>query len=257
MERLLTRARSGRSSVLVVLGETGMGKTALLDYSVRSAKDLKVVRAVGVESEMELPTMEYLVIMTTHVPDGTAQETVDDIRSREAEHSRAIAAEGHLLRLWRPPLQPGEWRTLGLFAADDSSQLEKVLSSMPLRVWRTDEVIPLSPHPNDPRNQAREGTPEYLTTFTIIVPEGTSSQDVDDTEGREAVRAHELDEQGHLLRLWKLPAKEGRSRTLGLWRAQDAAEMKMILESLPLNVWMTVETTPLARHPSDPGAPDT
>jgi muconolactone delta-isomerase len=46
--------------------------------------------------------------------------------------------------------QPGEWRTLGLFAADDGGQLEEVLVSMPLRVWRTDEVTPLSPHPNDP-----------------------------------------------------------------------------------------------------------
>jgi muconolactone delta-isomerase len=98
--------------------------------------------------------MEYLVTMTTHVPDGTPQEAVDDIRAREAAHSRELAARGHLLRLWRPPLQPGEWRTLGLFAADDDAQLEAVLASMPLRVWRTDEVTPLSPHPSDPARQA-------------------------------------------------------------------------------------------------------
>jgi muconolactone delta-isomerase len=47
-------------------------------------------------------------------------------------------------------VQPGEWRTLGLFAAEDGDQLEAVLASMPLRVWRTDEVVPLSPHPSDP-----------------------------------------------------------------------------------------------------------
>jgi muconolactone D-isomerase len=94
--------------------------------------------------------MEYLVSMTTHVPDGTPAEEIEDMRAREAARSRELAAQGHLLRLWRPPLQPGEWRTLGLFAADDASQLEKVLSSMPLRVWRTDEVTPLSPHPSDP-----------------------------------------------------------------------------------------------------------
>lgn len=94
--------------------------------------------------------MEYLVSMTTHVPDGTSDETVEEIRAREAARSHQLAADGHLLRLWRPPLQPGEWRTLGLFDAADSSQLEEVLASMPLRVWRIDEVTPLSPHPNDP-----------------------------------------------------------------------------------------------------------
>ena len=107
--------------------------------------------------------MEYLVTMTTHVPDGTSDAAVQDMRTREAARSRELAAQGHLLRLWRPPLQPGEWRTLGLFAADDGAQLEKVLASMPLRIWRTDEVTPLSPHPNDPARQAEQrasSTPE-------------------------------------------------------------------------------------------------
>ena len=94
--------------------------------------------------------MEYLVTMTTHVPDGTSDAAVQDIRAREAAHSKELAAQGHLLRLWRPPLQPGVWRTLGLFAAADDGQLEEVLASMPLRVWRTDEVTPLSPHPSEP-----------------------------------------------------------------------------------------------------------
>src|SRR6476661_6231609 len=94
--------------------------------------------------------MEYLVTMTTRVPDGTPDDVVDAVRAREAARSRELAAEGHLLRLWRPPLQPGEWRTLGLFAADDEVMLEQILASMPLRVWRTDAVTPLSPHPNDP-----------------------------------------------------------------------------------------------------------
>ena len=94
--------------------------------------------------------MEFLVTMTTHVPDGTPTEAVDEVRAREAAHSRELASQGHLLRLWRLPLQPGEWRTLGLFAAADEHQLKEVLASMPLRVWRTDEVTPLSPHPNDP-----------------------------------------------------------------------------------------------------------
>jgi muconolactone delta-isomerase len=196
--------------------------------------------------------MEFLVTMTTHVPGGTPEETVDDVRAREAAHSRDLAAEGHLLRLWRPPLQPGEWRSLGLFAADDAGRLEEVLASMPLRVWRTDEVTPLSPHPNDPPPAARAGGngTEFMTTFTLSVPEGTQARAVDDARAREAERTRELAGQGHLLRLWTLP---GDGRALGLWRAGDAAGMQAIVESLPLDAWLTVETTPLTRHPSDPG----
>ena len=43
--------------------------------------------------------MEYLVTMTTHVPDGTTDQAVDDVRAREAAHSRDLATEGQLLRL--------------------------------------------------------------------------------------------------------------------------------------------------------------
>jgi muconolactone D-isomerase len=94
--------------------------------------------------------VDYLVTMTTLVPDGTSADSIDQMRRREAARARELAATGHLLRLWRPPLQPGEWRTLGLFAASDDDELEKMLASMPLRAWRHDEVTPLSPHPNDP-----------------------------------------------------------------------------------------------------------
>ena len=59
--------------------------------------------------------MEYLVTMTTHVLDGTPDQAVDDVRAREAARSRDLAAAGHLVR-----------------------------------VWRTDEVTALAPHPNDP-----------------------------------------------------------------------------------------------------------
>jgi DNA-binding CsgD family transcriptional regulator len=46
--------RSGRSEVLVLLGEAGIGKTALLHYLRDSAADCTVLSAVGVESDMEL-----------------------------------------------------------------------------------------------------------------------------------------------------------------------------------------------------------
>jgi muconolactone D-isomerase len=103
--------------------------------------------------------MEYLVTMTTNVPAGTSDDEVNDIRTREAARSSELAKQGHLLRLWRPPLQPGEWRTIGLFTAADRTELDAVLASMPLHVWRTDDVTPLSPHPNDPAGASTPTTP--------------------------------------------------------------------------------------------------
>jgi muconolactone delta-isomerase len=94
--------------------------------------------------------MEFLVDMVTTVPDGTTDTEVDAVRAREAAHSRELAAQGHLLRLWRPPAEPGQWRTWGLFQAEDATELESVLSSMPLRIWRHDTVTPLTAHPSDP-----------------------------------------------------------------------------------------------------------
>ncbi len=51
---LLEAVRSGQSRVLVVSGEAGVGKTALLDSAISSASGFRVMRTVGIESEMEL-----------------------------------------------------------------------------------------------------------------------------------------------------------------------------------------------------------
>jgi len=55
LDGLIADARGGRSRVLVVRGEPGIGKTALLGYAADTAADFQVARAEGVESEMELP----------------------------------------------------------------------------------------------------------------------------------------------------------------------------------------------------------
>src|SRR5215831_9275567 len=54
LDELASAIRRGQSRSLVLRGEPGIGKTALLEYLIAEASDLTVVRAVGVESEMEL-----------------------------------------------------------------------------------------------------------------------------------------------------------------------------------------------------------
>jgi muconolactone delta-isomerase len=196
--------------------------------------------------------MEYLVTMTTLVPDGTTDQIVEEIRSRETVRSRELAAEGHLLRLWRPPLRSGEWRTLGLFSAADAVELEDVLASMPLRVWRSDEVVALSEHPNDPPPSGDVHAMEFLATFEVTYPDSAGEQEIADMKAREAERTRELAEEGHLVRLWTLPSTAESWRAMGLWRAEDADELQVALKSLPMAPWMTTETTPLTEHPNDP-----
>jgi len=53
--RLLDTARGGDGGVLVIHGEPGVGKTALLEWTVKEARQMRVLRTVGVEGEMEFP----------------------------------------------------------------------------------------------------------------------------------------------------------------------------------------------------------
>ena len=55
LDRLVTTVRAGESAVLVVRGEAGVGKSALLAYLIERASGCRIARAAGVESEMELP----------------------------------------------------------------------------------------------------------------------------------------------------------------------------------------------------------
>ena len=55
LDRLLERVRGGESAALVIRGEAGVGKTAMLRYAARQASGFRVAQVGGVESEMELP----------------------------------------------------------------------------------------------------------------------------------------------------------------------------------------------------------
>jgi muconolactone D-isomerase len=91
---------------------------------------------------------EFLVEITTAVPEGTSQDEVDQRRAAEADRARELVGTGNLARLWRPV---GESRSIGVWRAADEDELhEKVLGTLPLRPWMTLTVTALESHPNDP-----------------------------------------------------------------------------------------------------------
>lgn len=91
---------------------------------------------------------EFLVEITTTIPDGTDQAEVAQRRAAEAVRAKELAATGHLFRLWRPV---GEKRSIGVWRADDEADLRaNVLGTLPLHGWMSFIITALEPHPNDP-----------------------------------------------------------------------------------------------------------
>ena len=93
---------------------------------------------------------------------------------------------------------------------------------------------------------------EFLVEFEIKIPAGTAESEVKDREDAEAEAAGKLVEEGHLVRVWKLPVESGETPVLGLYRADSETELDGLLRALPLYEWMRVSVTPLAPHPNDP-----
>jgi muconolactone delta-isomerase len=93
---------------------------------------------------------------------------------------------------------------------------------------------------------------EFLVEFEINVPEGTPESEVKDREQAEAVAAAKLVDDGHLVRLWKLPVTYGDPKVLGLYRARGETELDALLAALPFAEWMRVTITALGLHPNDP-----
>src|SRR5690242_12407165 len=92
LDDLISSIRRGESRSLVLRGEAGIGKTALLEYLIASASDATVVRAVGVQSDMELafaglhqlcgPLLDRLVGLPA--PQRRAMEIVFGLAAGEA-----------------------------------------------------------------------------------------------------------------------------------------------------------------------------
>ncbi len=93
---------------------------------------------------------------------------------------------------------------------------------------------------------------EFLVEFEVEVPAGTPDAEVEQHQRAESAAAAKLAEEGHLVRLWRRPLLGDGTTAIGLYRADDGAELDGLLASLPLADWLRVRVTPLEAHPNDP-----
>ncbi|AMR28292.1 muconolactone delta-isomerase [Hymenobacter psoromatis] len=94
---------------------------------------------------------------------------------------------------------------------------------------------------------------EFLLNITIHFTPDVAETTRQHLIQEEHTQAYLLQEQGHLVRIWRIPAQFG---NWGLWRAEDATQLHALITGLPLYPWMQVAVHPLARHPLDPPGAD-
>jgi muconolactone D-isomerase len=93
--------------------------------------------------------MEFLVDFEINVPERTPAAEVKD-RQAEAAAAAKLQNEEHLVRVGKRPLPTGETSVLGLYRAGSETELEGLLSGLPLYEWMKVTITALKPHPNDP-----------------------------------------------------------------------------------------------------------
>src|ERR1700727_1130736 len=100
IERALTQARSGTSATLALVGEPGIGKTALLDDAARRAEGMSILRARGVESEAQIPFGSLLELLRPALvmldrlpaPQAVALESALALRPASLQERFAVGA---------------------------------------------------------------------------------------------------------------------------------------------------------------------
>jgi DNA-binding CsgD family transcriptional regulator len=100
LRRILADARIGRSGVLVLVGEPGIGKTALLDEACELADGMQILRARGIESEADVPFAGLLEVLrpalgalgAVPAPQASALESALALRPGGAQDRFAVGA---------------------------------------------------------------------------------------------------------------------------------------------------------------------
>ena len=90
---------------------------------------------------------------------------------------------------------------------------------------------------------------EFLVNIQITWPSDLPQETIDRISQEERNMAARLAEEGHLVRMWRVP---GRRENWGLWRAEGATALHDIISGLPVWPYMEVTVHALAKHPVDP-----
>lgn len=94
--------------------------------------------------------MEFLVEMVIERPAGVDDETEAAFVQLERQRAAELAAQGHLIRIWRPGPPESRRMNIGIWRAADEEELRALIASLPMAAWLTPVIRPLAPHPNDP-----------------------------------------------------------------------------------------------------------
>jgi len=115
--------------------------------------------------------MDFLVDFEINIPDGTSETEVTAREQAESVAAAKLVDQGHLVRVWKRRIGPGETRPVGLYRADSEDELDGLLRALPLYDWMRVAVTPLDPHPNDPAARATPSLHPQEPTVSSRLPE--------------------------------------------------------------------------------------
>ena len=107
----------------------------------------KVPCRTGVVRRRAAIVMEFLVRIQVRWPPESDESLKANLIEREAIRARELAIRGVIVRLWR---SPGQWANIGIWRAEDATELHEAISSLPFFPWLDVHVEPLARHPSDP-----------------------------------------------------------------------------------------------------------
>jgi muconolactone D-isomerase len=87
---------------------------------------------------------------------------------------------------------------------------------------------------------------EFLVQIDLRLPMDLPEAERQDLVDRERALGREYRANGTIKHVWRIP---GGYRSVGVWETDDATDLHDALAALPLFPWMSIEVTPLARHP--------